>query len=85
MMKTLMRMQVCVQHIQSFTVRRKFNKAVIQQEKKKVDHSDEVLNLVATKLQSCEGRFCAYDKQVTQELESLPNEMAMFYRKLLTK
>lgn len=53
--------------------------------KKKIDRSDEVLNLVATKLQSSEGKFSAYGKHVAQELESLPNEMAMFCRRVINE
>jgi hypothetical protein len=32
-------------------------------------------------LQSSKGKFSAYGKHVAQELESLPNEMAMFCRR----
>ena len=46
----------------------------------KIDRSDEVLHLVATKLQSSEGKFSAYGKHVAQELESLPNEMAVMQK-----
>ena len=52
---------------------------------KKIDRSDEVLHLVATKLQSSEGKFSAYGKHVAQELESLPNEMAMFCRRVINE
>jgi hypothetical protein len=43
------------------------------------------LNLVATKLQSSEGKFSAYGKHVAQELESLPNEMAVFCRRVINE
>jgi hypothetical protein len=40
---------------------------------------DEVLDLVAKKLQSStEGKFYAYAKYNAQELETLPKDMAMY-------
>jgi hypothetical protein len=53
---------------------------------KKIDRSDEVLNLVATKLlQSSEGKFSAYGKHVARKLESLPKKWLCFAEELLTK
>jgi hypothetical protein len=64
------------------STRQSFNK---KKKKKKIDRSNEVLNLVATKLQSSEGKFSACGKHVAQELESLPNKMAMFCRRIFNE
>jgi hypothetical protein len=59
MMKTLMRMQVCVQLIQRFHCQEEVQQGSHSARKKEIDCSDEALNLVATKLQSSEGKFSA--------------------------
>jgi predicted S18 family serine protease len=47
--------------------------------KNKGGRCDEVLDLVAKKLQSSsEGKFSAYAKYIAQELETLSKEMAMY-------
>jgi hypothetical protein len=88
MMIMLMKMQVCVQHIQRFHCLEEVQQGSHSARGGggwKIDRSDEGLNLVATKLQSSEGKFSAYDKHFAQELESLPNEMAMFCRRVINE
>jgi len=52
--------------------------------KNKGGRCDEVLDLVAKKLQSSsEGKFSAYVKYFAQELETLPKEMAMYCQRVI--
>jgi len=54
--------------------------------KNKAGLCDEVLDLVAKKLQSgCEGKFSAYAKYIVQELETLPKEMAMYCQRVINE
>ena len=54
--------------------------------KNKGGRCNEVLDLVAKKLQSNrEGRFSAYAKYIAQELETLPKEIAMYCQGSLMK
>jgi len=54
--------------------------------KNKGGRCDEVLYLVAKKLQSsCEGKFSAYDKHIAQELETQPKEMAVYCQRVINE
>jgi len=54
--------------------------------KNKSGRCDEVLDLVAKKLQSSsEGKFSAYAKYIAQELETLPKEMAMYCQRVINE
>jgi hypothetical protein len=47
---------------------------------------DEVLDLVAKKLQSTsEGKFSEYAKYIAQELETLPKEMTVYCQRVIYK
>ena len=54
--------------------------------KNKGGRCDEVLDLVAKKLQSStEGKFSAYAKYIAQELETLPKDMAMYCQRVINE
>jgi len=54
--------------------------------KNKTDRCGAVLDLVAKKMQSSgEGKFSAYAKYIAQELETLPQEMAMHCQRVITE
>ena len=54
--------------------------------KNKAGRCDEVLDMVAKKLQSSsEGKFSAYAKYIAQGLETLPKEMAMYCQKVINE
>jgi hypothetical protein len=54
--------------------------------KNKGGRCDEVLYLVAKKLQSSsEGKFSAYAKYIAQELETLPKEIAMYCQRTINE
>ena len=54
--------------------------------KNKSGRCDEVLDLVAKKLQSSsEGKFSAYAKYIAQELETLPREMAVYCQRVINE
>lgn len=51
---------------------------------KKLDRSDEVLNIVASKLQN-QGKYAAFGQHVGQELEELSPEMAIYCKKVINE
>ena len=54
--------------------------------KNKAGRCDEVLDLVAKKLQSSsEGKFSACAKYIAQELETLPKEMAIYCQRVINE
>ena len=54
--------------------------------KNKTGRCDEVLDLVAKKLQSSsEGKFSVYVKYTAQELDTLLNEMAMYCESVINE
>ena len=54
--------------------------------KNKGGRCDEVLDLVAKKLQSSsEGRFSAHARYIAQELETLPKEMAVYCQTVINE
>jgi len=54
--------------------------------KNKAGRCDEVLDLVAKKLQfSNEGKFAVYAIYIAQELETLPKEMAMYCQRAINE
>lgn len=49
-----------------------------------MDRSDEVLSIVANKLQN-QGKYAAFGQHVAQELEELPSEMAIFCKRVISE
>jgi len=57
-----------------------------KRKKNKGGRCDEVLDLVAKKLQSSNGgKFSVYAKYIAQELETLPNEIAIYCQRVINE
>lgn len=59
-------------------------KSVKRKSQKSFDRSDEVLNIVANKLQN-QGKYAAFGQYLAQEFAELPSEMATYCKKLFNE
>ncbi|CAH1967895.1 unnamed protein product, partial [Acanthoscelides obtectus] len=56
--------------------------SVKRKSQKNLDRSDEVLNIVASKLQT-QGKYAGFGQHVGEELQEMPSEMAIYCRKVI--